>query len=40
MMEEVAGLYAARGEPGAYQNDEKLDVIELGAIQRRRKERS
>ena len=40
MVEEVAGIYAARGEPGVYQNDGKLDAKELGAIQRRRNERS
>ena len=30
MMEEIAGIYAASGEPGVYQNDEKLDAKELG----------
>ena len=30
MMEEIAGIYAARGEPGVYRNEEKLDAKELG----------
>ena len=27
---EIAGIYAARGEPGVYQSEEKLDAKELG----------